>query len=112
MSDVEAFEAPPHRRRLASGRKRSRRSTSRPPTQLDLHLGGRLRLLRIARGLSREEVASFLGVTVREVHAHERGLRRIPADRLVDYAELLEVRLSRFFADLGPQPVLALVNDP
>jgi DNA-binding CsgD family transcriptional regulator len=102
MSDVEAIVTTP-RRRASSGRKRRHGPPPRPPTQLDLHLGERLRLLRIARGVSLEEMASLLGLTVHDVHAHERGLKRIPANRLVEYAETLEVRLSRFFADSAPQ---------
>ena len=102
MSDVEAALGTPRRR--ASARKRRQDAPSRAPTPLDIHLGGRLRLLRIARGYSREEMASVVGITVRELRDQERGLKRIRAELLVEYAELLEVRLSRFFADVSPQP--------
>jgi hypothetical protein len=102
MSDVEAVVGTPRRR--APARKRRQPSTSRPPTPLDIHLGGRLRLLRIARGFSREEMASLVGIAVCELRDQERGIKRIRAERLVEYAELLEVRLSRFFADVSPQP--------
>jgi hypothetical protein len=105
MSDVEASVVAP-RRRASPSRKRRHGPPARPPTQLDLHLGERLRLLRIARGVSLEEMASLLGLTVRDVHEHERGIKRIPASRLVEYAETLEVRLSRFFADTAPQAPL------
>ena len=104
MSDVEAFLRAP-RRRSSSGPKRRRGSPPRPPTSLDVHLGGRLRSLRIARGFSREEMAGLVGITVRDFRDQERGMKRIRAQHLVEYAELLEVRLSRFFADVGPQPV-------
>lgn len=62
-------------------------------------------MLRIAGGFSREEMAGLVGITVRDLRDQERGVKRIRAEHLVEYAELLEVRLSRFFADVGPQPV-------
>jgi hypothetical protein len=106
MSDVEGFLGAPRRRSgQPSGRKRRQASPPRPPTPLDVHLGGRLRLLRIARGFSREEMAGLVGITVRDVRDQERGMKRIPAEHLVEYAELLEVRLSRFFADVEPRPL-------
>jgi transcriptional regulator with XRE-family HTH domain len=85
---------------------------ARQPTSLDRHLGGRLRVLRISQGLSRAEMAVLLRVSPEEVRAYERGMRRISPARLVEYAELLEVRLSRFFADAGPWPLPSLVGDP
>lgn len=96
MSDIEAV--------ALSGRRRDQRASSRPPTELDLRLGGRLRFLRIARGLSREEVANFLGLTPRDVREHERGSKRIRAKQLVQYAEFHGVRVSRLFADAGSPP--------
>lgn len=102
MSDVEAALGTPRRR--APARKRRQDAPCRAPTPLDIHLGGRLRFLRIARGYSREEMASLVGITVRELRDQERGIKRIRAELLVQYAELLEVRLSRFFADVGPRP--------
>jgi Helix-turn-helix domain len=104
MPDVGASTGTP-RRRSSSGRKRRQSTPPRPPTPLDVHLGGRLRLLRIARGFSRDEMAGLVGLTVRDLRDQERGLKRIPAEQLVEYAELLEVRLSRFFADVGPRPL-------
>ncbi|HEV8028653.1 MAG TPA: helix-turn-helix transcriptional regulator [Stellaceae bacterium] len=105
MSDVEAFPGAPRRRGPSSGRKRRQGSPPRSPTPLDVHLGARLRLLRIARGFSREEMAGLVGITVRDLRDQERGAKRIRAKHLVEYAEFLEVRLSRFFADVGPRPV-------
>jgi DNA-binding XRE family transcriptional regulator len=102
MSDAEAVLGTPRRR--APARKRRQDSGARSPTPLDIHLGGRLRALRIARGYSREEMASLTGITVRDLRDQERGIKRIRAERLVEYAELLQVRLSRFFADGSPQP--------
>jgi DNA-binding XRE family transcriptional regulator len=106
MSDDGAPLGKPRRRAPSSGRKRRQGSPlPRPPTPLDVHLGSRLRLLRIARGFSREEMASLAGLTARDLRDQERGIKRIPAEKLVEYAELLEVRLSRFFADVAPRPL-------
>ena len=103
MLDDEAPLGKPRRRAPSVGRKRRQGTSPRPPTPLDVHLGGRLRLLRIARGFSREEMASLVGLRARDLREQERGVRRIPAEKLVEYAELLEVRLSRFFADVAPR---------
>ena len=102
MPDVEAAFGTPRRR--APARKRRQDPPSRAPMPLDVHLGARLRFLRIARGYSREEMARLVGITVGDLRDQERGMKRIRAQLLVKYAELLEVRLSRFFADVDARP--------
>jgi transcriptional regulator with XRE-family HTH domain len=40
------------------------------------------------------------GVTAQQVYKYERGIDRIPASRLYDFAKLLEVPLSYFYQEL------------
>jgi hypothetical protein len=67
------------------------------PSNVDIDLGRRLRLLRSELGLSREMLAKGVDLTIDRVEAHERGIARIGAHHLVRYAEFLGVRLSVFF---------------
>ncbi|MEI9888939.1 MAG: helix-turn-helix transcriptional regulator [Rhizomicrobium sp.] len=67
----------------------------------DVRLGGRIALLRQARGVSRVELAKKLDVTPQQMQKYERGTNRVSASRLYEIALCLDVRIQYFFEDLG-----------
>jgi len=71
----------------------------------DMRLGGRISLLRQARGISQVELARKLGVTPQQVQKYERGTNRVSAVRLYEIALTLDVRIQYFFDDLGESAV-------
>jgi len=74
---------------------------NRPPkprvTAQDVAIGEKLLALRLARGLSQEELGQKIGVTFQQVQKYEIGANRISAARLVDIAEALGVSVTAFF---------------
>ena len=64
---------------------------------VDRHVGGRLREMRVSRGLDVIFIARALGVPVPLVAAWEQGTKRIPADQMVALAELFFCPLAAFF---------------
>ena len=82
-------------RRLASRRAWHRRPAPRP-SRPDLRMGQWLRHWRLERGLSQEELAAGVGVTVAQLDDHERGLARIAPQDLVAYARFLGISLGAF----------------
>lgn len=77
-------------------------------TPLDTHIGNRIKLLRLLRGLSQERVAEAVGITFQQVQKYESGANRISASRLYALADYLGVSLDYFFDGLARQDVAAL----
>ncbi len=71
------------------------------PTELgnliDVHIGGRIEMRRVALGLTRESLAEALHVTVRQVEAYETGAVRVGAGALFQLADLFDVTVAYFF---------------
>ncbi|MDF7674083.1 helix-turn-helix transcriptional regulator [Acetobacteraceae bacterium ESL0709] len=70
------------------------------PTSVDVHVGNRIRLIRILRGLSQSRLAESLGITFQQIQKYERGANRVGASRLYEIARVLDVPVSFFFDDL------------
>lgn len=75
-----------------------RRSSPHP---IDIHVGGRLRLRRLAVGLSQERLAKSIGITFQQIQKYERGTNRIVASRLHDLARVLNVPIGFFFSEMN-----------
>ncbi len=71
------------------------------PHPVDIHVGRRLRLKRTVLGLSQEAVGKEIGVTFQQIQKYERGINRMGASRLYDFAKALGVQVSYFFEGYG-----------
>ncbi len=71
-----------------------------PSDDLNAHLGMMVERLRLRRQMSQDELAAAIDTTPDEILAYESGAERIPPERLLKIANLLQVPLSSFFADL------------
>lgn len=67
---------------------------------IDVHVGGRLRLLRTARRLSLEELGRRVGVTYQQIQKYETGANRISASTLYRIARTFEMSPTYFFEGL------------
>jgi transcriptional regulator with XRE-family HTH domain len=74
----------------------------RSPNELDLLLGQRVRARRIVLGLSREQLASKLGVTFQQVRKYEMGQNRIAASRLCQISSVLDCPLELLLDGFAP----------
>lgn len=68
---------------------------------VDLFVGKKLRLRRKLLSLSQEAVANAVGVTFQQVQKYERGVNRISASRLAEFADALKVPITYFFEGLS-----------
>lgn len=64
---------------------------------VDVYVGKRLRLKRTLLGLSQEAIGNAIGVTFQQIQKYERGINRMGASRLYDFARALGVPVSYFF---------------
>jgi len=76
--------------------------SARSPNQTDVYIGKRIKMQRLARGLSQTDVAKRLGITFQQIQKYERGVNRVGAGRLQEMANLLGVTPAFFFED-GPR---------
>ena len=67
------------------------------PDPVDVEVGHRIRIERLARGLSQTALANQLGVTFQQVQKYEKGVNRVGAGRLTKIAEVLGVAVGTFF---------------
>ena len=72
---------------------------SRRPNPMDIHVGSRVRLQRMLRGISQEKLGERLGLTFQQIQKYEKGVNRIGASRLFDLAKVLGVPIQFFYDD-------------
>jgi transcriptional regulator with XRE-family HTH domain len=73
-------------------------------SNIDLHLGKRLRRRRRLLGLTQQQLAGACGVRFQQIQKYECGANRISASRLWQLSEALEVPVGYFydgFADMA-----------
>ncbi len=68
---------------------------------IDAHIGSRVRLRRLTKGVSQEQLGAAVGVTFQQVQKYEKGSNRIGAGRLYRISRVLEVPVSYFYDGLG-----------
>lgn len=77
-----------------------KRKTKGVANSIDAHVGNRLRVRRSLLGLSQEKLAEAIGLTFQQVQKYERGMNRISAGKLYEFARILSVPVSYFFDQL------------
>jgi len=96
----------------------STKKTKGTATDVDVHVGQRLRAKRTLLGMSQEKLAEIIGLTFQQVQKYERGTNRISASRLFDISHALSVPVSYFFDQMSdvsndktPRPMLLSDNE-
>jgi transcriptional regulator with XRE-family HTH domain len=69
-------------------------------SDIDLHVGRRLRRRRRLLGLTQEQVAGAVGIRFQQVQKYECGANRLTAGRLYQIATALHVPATYFFEGL------------
>ncbi len=72
----------------------------------DIFIGKKIRLKRKMLKMSQKILGQHLGVTFQQIQKYENGLNRVSAGRLKEIADILNVPVSFFYADIltKPQP--------
>ena len=83
-----------------------------PETDVNSHVGQRLRLRRTGLGLTQDTVARGIGIAAQQVQKYEKGINVMNVNRLHEFAQFLEVPVSYFFEGMGKgDRLLAAVTD-
>ena len=65
------------------------------------HLGGRLKLRRLALGLTQTKVAKAINVTFQQIQKYEKGTNGVSSIRLLQLSTYLKVPINYFFEDFS-----------
>ncbi|MGZ3306266.1 MAG: helix-turn-helix domain-containing protein [Asticcacaulis sp.] len=82
-------------------------------TDIDLHLGKRLRRRRRLLGLTQQQLAQAVGIRFQQIQKYECGANRISAARLFQLAKALETPINYFYDGLTDEKteVAAIQNE-
>jgi transcriptional regulator with XRE-family HTH domain len=69
----------------------------RKSDSIDIAVGQRIKVERLARRMSQTELAEKIGVSFQQVQKYEKGLNRVGAGRLTRIAEVLGIQVGAFF---------------
>ena len=65
------------------------------------HLGNKLKLRRLALGLTQTKVAKAINVTFQQIQKYEKGTNGVSSIRLLQLANFLKVPVNYFFEDFS-----------
>ncbi len=78
--------------------------------EIDKKIGQKLLELRLAKGLSRQQLSEVIGVTHQQLSKYEQGTNRISVSMLIRLSESLKVEPLYFFSDFSFQQEEVLDN--
>ena len=62
---------------------------------VDLHVGKKLKQKRLERGISQDDLAGSVNLTFQQVQKYEKGVNRVSASKLYDFAKFLPIHPYR-----------------
>ena len=65
------------------------------------HLGSKLKLRRLALGLTQTKVAKAINVTFQQIQKYEKGTNGVSSIRLLQISNYLKVPINYFFEDFS-----------
>ena len=68
-------------------------------TNFNRHLGAKLRMRRLALGLTQTKVAQAINVTFQQIQKYEKGTNGVSSIRLLQLSNYLKVPINYFFED-------------
>ena len=75
----------------------------REANPIDIHVGNRIKLRRRVLDLTQAEMAEILGITFQQIQKYEKGINRVSASRLWDFACVLGVDINFFYQDISDE---------
>ena len=72
--------------------------------EIDRIVGKKLRLARLAAGVSQTQLAEVLDVTFQQVQKYEKGTNRLSSSKLFACSRYLNVDIGYFFNDIDEAP--------
>jgi transcriptional regulator with XRE-family HTH domain len=70
---------------------------TRKPDVVDIEVGQRIKIQRLAAGLSQTALGEDVGITFQQIQKYEKGANRVGIGRLTRIARVLDVSVNSFF---------------
>ena len=70
-------------------------------TNFNKHLGAKLRMRRLALGLTQTKVAQAINVTFQQIQKYEKGTNGVSSLRLLQLSNYLKVPINYFYEDFS-----------
>lgn len=80
-------------------------------SDIDLHVGRRLRRRRRLLGLTQQALADQVGIRFQQIQKYECGANRVSASRLFELSEALSVPVQHFYEGLSEFDPITGSND-
>lgn len=81
--------------------------SAKSPDSIDINVGRRIRMRRMMLSKSQTDLGETCGITFQQIQKYEKGINRVSASRLQQFAKILDVPVSFFFegqASKGAKP--------
>ena len=75
------------------------------------HLGNKLKLRRLALGLTQTKVAQAINVTFQQIQKYEKGTNGVSSNRLMQLSQFLRVPIIYFFEDFKEFKDVSLTDE-
>ena len=75
------------------------------------HLGNKLKLRRLALGLTQTKVAKAINVTFQQIQKYEKGTNGVSSIRLLQLSNYLKVPINYFYYNLHSYDLLLIFQD-
>ncbi|MEZ5996417.1 MAG: helix-turn-helix domain-containing protein [Hyphomonadaceae bacterium] len=70
------------------------RADPRAASDIDRHIGARIRARRLELRMSQEQLAEAIGVTFQQIQKYEKGVNRVSASMLYRITQTLDVQIT------------------
>lgn len=67
--------------------------------KIDKYISKKLRVIRLEKGLSQQNLGELVGLTFQQIQKYELGKNRIACGRLYEFSKIFNVPVSYFFED-------------
>ena len=67
----------------------------------NIHLGSKLKLRRLALGLTQTKVAKAINVTFQQIQKYEKGTNGVSSRRLLQLSNYLKIPINYFYEDFS-----------
>ena len=71
----------------------------------NIHLGGKLKLRRLALGLTQTKVANAINVTFQQIQKYEKGTNGVSSSRLMQLSNFLKVPITYFYENYADSKI-------
>ncbi len=71
------------------------------PHPVDVHVGSKVRQLRVLKNMSQTALGNRLGISFQQIQKYEKGSNRVSSSRLWELSNIFDVPVEYFFDDLS-----------